>query len=225
MAALVFELSKCEVKAVRERMLAQLANIDSELAGRIARGLGMKADVVPAPAAAPTRTDLAISPALSILAKSKQTFEGRTVGCLVSDGVEALLVQALVQDVHGAGGKVKIVAPTIGGVTASDGSALAADFQLAGGPSVLFDSVAIMVSEAGAAEMAADAAAVAFVHDAFAHLKVIGHTVGAAALLKKAGVKSDKAVVTLGHGNHAAYVQAIKGGKFFAREPHVSKVF
>ncbi len=79
-AALIFELSKCEVKAVRERMLAQLANVDAGLVTRVAAGLGMRTEVVPAPAAAPTRTDLAPSPALSILAKAKPTFEGRLSG-------------------------------------------------------------------------------------------------------------------------------------------------
>ena len=224
-AALIFELSKCEVKAVRERMLAQLANIDAGLVSRIAAGLGMKAAVAPAPAAAPTRTDLAPSLALSILAKAKPTFEGRTVGCLVSDGVDAAMVHALLRVVQAAMGKVKIIASTVGGVTVSDGSTLEADFQLAGGPSVLFDAIAVIVSETGAAEMAADTAAVAFVHDAFAHLKVIGHTAAAAPLLKKAGVKSDKAVIMLGAGDDPVFVQAIKEGKFFAREPHVRKVF
>jgi len=180
--------------------------------------------VVPAPAAAPTRTDLPPSPALSILAKAKLTFEGRKVGCLVSDGTDAVLVHALVREVQAAGGKVKIIASTVGGVVASDGSTLEADFQLAGGSSVLFDAVALVVSQAGALELGADAAAVAFVHDAFAHLKVIGHTSAAAPLMKKAGVKGDKAVVLL-DGDAGAYVTAIKAGKFFAREPQVRKVF
>jgi len=224
-AALVFELSKCEVKAVRTRMLSQLANIDPALAGRVSAGLGMKGSVTPAPAAAPTRTDLAPSPALSILGKAKPSFEGRVVGCLVSEGADAALVHALVHDVQAAKGKVKIVAPTVSGVTAADGSVIEADLQLAGGPSVLFDAVALVVSAAGAAEMAQDAAAVAFVHDAFAHLKVIGHTAAAAPLLEKAGVAPDTGVVALAGSSVAAYVTAIKAGRIFAREPKVRKVF
>ena len=224
-AALVFELSKCEVKAVRTRMLSQLANIDPALAERVSAGLGMKASVTPAPAAAPTRTDLAPSPALSILGKAKPSFEGRVVGCLVSEGADAALVHALVHDVQAAKGKVKIVAPTVSGVTAADGSVIEADLQLAGGPSVLFDAVALVVSAAGAAEMAQDAAAVAFVHDAFAHLKVIGHTAAAAPLLEKAGVAPDTGVVALAGSSVAAYVTAIKAGRIFAREPKVRKVF
>ena len=222
-AALIFELSKCEVKAVRLRMVAQLANIDADLAARVMAGLGMTDPVEPAPAAAPTRTDLPASPALSILAKAMPSFEGRTLGCLVSDGADAELVHALVAEVQAAMGKVKIIAPTVGGVTAADGSMIEADFQLAGGSSVLFDAVALVLSEAGAAEMCADSAAVGFVEDAFAHLKVIGHTDAAAPLLKRAGVKADKAVLPL--ADLGAFAAAIKDGKFFPREPKVRKVF
>ena len=142
----------------------------------------------------------------------------------MSDGVDAALVHALIHDVQAAGGKVKIIASTVGGVAASDGSTLEADFQLAGGSSVLFDAVALVVSQAGALELGADAAAVAFVHDAFAHLKVIGYTSAAAPLMKKAGVKADKAVILL-EGDAGPYVTAIKAGKFLAREPQVRKVF
>ena len=59
-------------------------------------------------------------------------------------------------------------------MTLSDGSFAEADYQLAGGPSVLFDSVAVLVSAQGAAMLSDEAPAVAWVQDAFSHLKVIG---------------------------------------------------
>jgi catalase len=43
--------------------------------------------------------------------------------------------------VTAAGANLKIVAPKIGGAVASDGTIIEADFQLAGGSSVLFDAV------------------------------------------------------------------------------------
>ena len=39
--ALVFELSKCEVPVIRERMLSHLINIDADLASSVAEGLGI----------------------------------------------------------------------------------------------------------------------------------------------------------------------------------------
>jgi len=44
-----------------------------------------------------------------------------------------------------AGATVKIVAPNVGGAKLVDGSMLAADGQLAGTPSVLFDAVAVIM--------------------------------------------------------------------------------
>jgi catalase len=75
------------------------------------------------------------------------------------------------------GASVKIIAPKIGGVTLKDGKLLKADGQLAGSPSVIFDAVAVIVSAEGCAQLLNDSAAIDFVHNAFVHLKAIGHTV------------------------------------------------
>jgi catalase len=143
----------------------------------------------------------------------------------VSDGADSALVKALIADVQAAGGKVKIVAPKVGGALAADGSAIEADLQLAGGPSVLFDSVALVLSKEGAAELSKEAAAVAFVHDAYPHLKAIGHTAEAEPLLTAAGVTPDAAVVAFKQGKTAAFVQAAAKGKLFEREKQVRQVF
>src|ERR1700761_361324 len=68
-SAFIFELSKVETKAVRERLLGQLANVDASIAERVAAGLGMPGPIKPIPTSVPARTDLPKSPALSILAK------------------------------------------------------------------------------------------------------------------------------------------------------------
>jgi len=86
-SAFIFELSKVETEAVRLRLLGRLANVDEGVAKRVADGLGYEGPIEKAPSAVATRTDLAASPALSILAKFKPTLKGRLVGCLVADGV------------------------------------------------------------------------------------------------------------------------------------------
>ena len=179
-AALIFELSKVETVAVREAVLGQLANIGADIAPRVAAGLGMKGKIAAAKAARPTRTDLAPSAALSILASAVPTLKGRKVGVLIADGTDAGELASLVEHVTKAGAKAVIIAPKVGGAEAAGGKMLAADMQLAGAPSVLFDAVAVVLSESGAHMLEKEAAAVAFVHDAFQHLKVIGHSKGAA---------------------------------------------
>jgi catalase len=72
-----------------------------------------------------------------------------------------------------------------------------ADVQIPGGPSVLFDSEVLALSDGGAAMLTNEAAAVAIVHDAIAHLKVIGHPTGAQILMDKAAVMPDAGVVPL----------------------------
>ena len=79
------------------------------------------------------------------------------------------------------------VAASVGGVKLSDGSWLEADEKIDGGPSVVFDAVALVLSEKGARELAAMPPARDFVSDALAHKKFIGFTEEAVALLGLSG--------------------------------------
>jgi catalase len=221
-AAFIFELSKVETKAIRERMVGQLANVDAKIAARVANGLGL-ASISPVHTTVPARENLAPSPALSILAKAKPTLEGRMIGCLIDDGTDTATVLALESAVLKQKADFKIVAPKVGGSTGADGKLIEADFQLAGGASVLFDHVFLALSEKGATSLAAEAAAVAWVHDAFQHLKVIGATPASRPLLEKAGVSVDEGVII--GADLDAYLAAAAKGKVWPREPKVRTIF
>jgi catalase len=215
-SALVFELSKVDLEAIRKRMLGNLVNVDADLAARVAAGLNMKTPKATA-AAAPVQ-DLELSPALRIVrgARELHTLKGRTVGVLVADGSDAKLVDKLVGWIGKAEGRVKIIAPKVGGAKMSDGSLLKADAQLAGCPSVMVDAVAIALSDEGCALLLNEAAAIQFVMDAFGHLKAIGATQAAQPLLDKAGVQSDEGVTALDKG----FVNAATR-RYWDREPKV----
>ncbi len=147
------------------------------------------------------------------------------MGCLVSDGADAAQIAALRASVTRAGGELKIIAPKIGGVVAGNGQLVDADYQLAGGPSVLFDAVAIVAGPSGAPGLMREAAAVAFVHDAYAHLKVIGATDAATGLLKQAGVNAgDPGVISLSATSSDSFVDAAKHGRIWSREASVRQV-
>ncbi len=62
--------------------------------------------------------------------------------------------------------------PRIGGVVASEGTRIAADQKIGGGPSILYDAVAVLASDAGAKSLLKNAAARNFIADAFNHLKL-----------------------------------------------------
>src|SRR5690348_2384967 len=110
-AALTFELSKVETLAIRARVVSHLLNIDQGLATKVADGLRLKQMPMPAPAAQPTRQDLAPSPALSIPKNPPTSFAGRTVGALVTDGTDAALLAALKAALTGEGAMLELVAP------------------------------------------------------------------------------------------------------------------
>ena len=216
-SALVFELSKVETLYIRELMVGHLRQVDEGLAQRVADGLGLDKLPPAAPTTVPAE-DRPPSPALQIIGKMKATLEGRAVGILVNDGSDATLVNALKKAALDAGASVRIVAPKVGGAKLSDGSKQPADGQLAGTPSVVFDAVAVILSEAGAKALASEGAAIDFVRDAFGHLKAIAIDAGGQALLQAAGVKPDAGVVAA--HDTARFVEAAKTRQW-AREPKV----
>lgn len=188
--AIVFELSKVKKANVRERMVSHLENIDKDLAEKVANGLGLPSMPPAAKAAKPTRTDLPPSDALSILKNGPQSFKERKLGILVSDGVDARMVAALKSAALKEGASVAIVAQKIEGVTASDGSKIKADEKINGGPSVLFDAVAVLTSKDGAMKLAVEPSARDFVADAYAHCKFVGYNALSLPLFEKAGLSA-----------------------------------
>ena len=126
------------------------------------------------------------SPALQIIGKMKNTLKGRAIGILIADGSDGVVIKKIKKAATEAGASVKVIAPKVGGAKLAGGSMLAADGQLAGTPSVLFDAVAIILSDEGAQALSRESAGVDFVRDAFGHLKAIAADKGAQALLKAA---------------------------------------
>jgi catalase len=224
-SALVFELSKCLTPRVREAVVSRLANIDRALAAKVAAGLGLRSTITPAPVTVGAR-DMAPSSMLSLLAKATPTFEGRKVGVLLTDGCDGDLVSELKAAVEAAGGKVEIIAPAIGGVITATGDPIAADHRIDGGPSCLFDAVAILPSDGGGAKLALHAAAVDFLRDAFGHLKVIGYLPAAAPLFVKGGVNdatpdTDPGLIAFPSATVKEFVEAASAGRIWAREAMV----
>jgi len=214
-SSVVFELSKVgQLVQVPARMVANLRNVDEDLAERVAVGLGID---LPAKAkAAKEPVEMTPSDALSIQKNMKTTLEGRTVGILIADGSDASELKAVVDAVIKAKGKAVIVAPKVGGAKLSDGKLHKADGQLAGSPSQLFDAVALVLSEKGCASLMNEGAAIQWAMDAFGHLKAIGASEAAQPLLDKAGVVRDDGVTGL-DGSFAE----MAAKRFYDREPGV----
>jgi catalase len=206
-SALVFELSKVEHLHIREAIVGHLRHTDEDLARRVAAGLAL--DKMPdAPQAAAPLQKMKPSPALQIIGKMKDTLMGRAIGILIADGSDGAVIKKIKKAATDAGATVKIVAPKVGGAKLADGSMLAVDGQLAGTPSVLFDAIAVILSDEGAKALSKESAAIDFVRDAFGHLKAIAANKGGQMLLKTANVGQDAGVVDT--SDKDAFIKAAK---------------
>jgi catalase len=223
-AALTFELSKVETAVIRERMVSHLLNIDETLANTVAQKLGFQSMPKAADAAMPTRHDLEPSPALSIVERGPKRFEGRKLGILITDGVDAKLLNGLTAAITTEKAVFELIAPKVGGVTASDGSWIEVHHMIDGGPSVLFDAVALLTSSQGIDDLVKEATARDFVADAFQHCKFIGYDQSALPLLEKAGIADaiDEGVLALpGEEGLSAFVAELGKLRIWGREPSV----
>jgi catalase len=220
-AAFIFELSKVENVAIRARMVSHLLNVHDELADRVSKGLRLQSKPEAAIPARQPRTDLMESPALSILRNGPKSFHGRKIGALITDGVNAELIAALRAAFEEEGALIEFVAPAIGGVEANDGTWIEAGQKIDGGPSVLYDAVALLISEAGAKMLVEDGAARDFISDAYMHAKFIGYVPAAASVLQRAigNVPRDDGFIELDDSKKmAAFVQACRQLRHWGRE-------
>ena len=223
--ALTFELSKVKTPVIRERMVSHLLNIDETLANKVGAALGLKSMPKPADAAMPTRQDLDASPALSIVEKGPHRFEGRKLGILVTRGADAAILNALKTALEKAGANFEIIAPSVTGAAASDGSWIDADQMIDGGPSVLYDAVALLPAKDAVSDLIQESTARDFVADAYAHCKFIAYVEAALPLMEKAGVRSedlDEGCISLGGPKDAkAFVEELGKLRVWGREPNV----
>ncbi|HET9641775.1 MAG TPA: catalase, partial [Burkholderiaceae bacterium] len=191
-----FELSKVTVPAIRERMLASLANASEELAAAVADGLGMELPA-PLPRAMenPPRPEVTESPALSLLARPGDgNIRTRKIAILVADGVEGESIAALQEALVAQGAVPRLVGIRVGRVVTASGEEIEADASMENSPSVLFDALVLPDGEEAVQRLARDGHTVDFVKEQYRHCKTILAIGASEALLNKAGIppRSDR---------------------------------
>lgn len=94
-----------------------------------------------------------------------------------------------------------------------------------GGPSVLYDAVAIVTSAEGAKLPAREVAAQDFVSDAFAHAKFIAYAEAAMPLLNSTGITPDEGFIRLKFPKDAAdFIVRCRQLRLWMREESVHAV-
>jgi catalase len=229
-AAFRFELTRVQTPAVRERVVAGLANVNPVLAAAVAHGLGID---VPEPL--PLATDRPIpeydpSPALSLLSRPGETgIRTRKVAILAAAGVEGAAVREIYASLLADGAVPRVVSSQLGKVKTADNGSLDIEITLEAGPPVLYDAVVVPDGEMGVKALIRDAHALDFVRQQYRHCKPIMVVGAGAMLLKEAGVPAalpdgseDPGLI----GTHsetmtqalAAFKEALAGHRSFARE-------
>jgi len=169
-----FELTKVQAPAVRERVLAQLANVDEELVAKVAAGLGVE---VPRPlplAGHPLEPEVTKSPTLSLLARPGDgRIVTRKIAILIAPGVDGEGAMAVHRALTQAGAVPRLLAVRLGRVDSSTGAALEAEGTLETMPSCTFDAVVIPDGSDAVKSLCELGHAVEFVKDQYRHCKAI----------------------------------------------------
>jgi catalase len=231
-----FELSRVQTPAVRERVVALLANVHPVLAGAVAAGLGIE---VPEPL--PLATDAPIpeyepSPALSLMSRPGETgIRTRRVAILVGNGIDGAMVRAIYRDLLANGAVPRLVGSMLGKVKSSDGEMLDVEISLEAGPSVLYDAVVLPDGQDAIEMLSRDGHALEFVRDQYRHCKPILAVGAGAGLLQQANIpvalpdeSDDPGLVSAASGALTqaldAFKTALAGHRSFGRETDPPRV-
>ena len=233
-----FELTKVQTAAVRRRVVAQLRNVDEELARAIADGLGLVdlPDALPLLAKPPTRPEVRSSEALSLFSRpGKAGIVTRRIALLVADGVNGAEVSQMQQQLLSQGAVPRIVGVKLGAASTSDGPALEIEVSMETAPSVLWDALVVFGTGDKSHPLAASGHAMEFVKDQFRHCKPMMVSGNAQSLLAAAGIpaelpsrKVDPGVILCsnlkGRSDLGAFIKALAKHRHFERETDPPRV-
>ena len=239
--ALRFELGKLETEAIRVRIVGMLTQIDTGLAAKVAKGLGMevpKSPEQPMNQSIPADGDpkkfqptavvssLKQSKALSMANTVKDNIKTRQIAILAADGVDEGSLHAMKQALEAAGAKAQIIAPHLGHIASANGKQVKADQSFLTAASVLFDAVYVPDGQQSANALQAEPDAILFINEAYKHCKAIAADGAGAKLLNatNAGMKSPgnkegaKTNGVLVDGSPKSFIAAIAQHRFWERE-------
>ncbi len=185
-----FELTRVQVPAIRERMVAGLVNVDLALAGAVAQGLGI---ALPAPL--PRSTPLPVpqyepSPSLSLVSRPGETgIRTRRVAILVADGVDGDMVRAMYAELLRSGAVPRLVGQRLGKVSTLDDCPLDVEITFEAGPAVLYDAVIVPDGGALVGALSQDAYVIEFLRQQYRHGKPLFAVGSGVELFESAGVR------------------------------------
>ena len=205
MCAFQHELAQVRVPAIRQRVVDNLAHVDSRLARKVAELVGAAPPDAKAAAGQAGFRDVRLKlPLEQSAALSMENGNGNghgiatlRVAVLVAPGVEIGALRALQQALEEGHARCTLLAERIGSVATATGQQLAVDEALCSSASVLFDAVVVPGGAACVDTLLANGHAVHFVHEAFKHGKTVCVIGDALRLLKPLGFADAQAAAAV----------------------------
>ena len=186
--AYIFELGKCKIDHIKARMLYMVNQIDTDLANKVAEGIGMKipkevdlpinqsigADQdVKKSQPGPKKNYLDKSPALSQANTKFNSIATRQIAVLAADGFSMQNLKKMKSVLEKEGAMLKIVAPHGGTIICDENMQHKVDASIMTTESVLFDAVYIPGGKKSINALGKNAKFIKFVNEAFKHCKAI----------------------------------------------------
>lgn len=224
-----FELTKVMVPAVRQRVVAMLANVATELAQPLAESLGITMPK-PLPKALARAPEVVKSPRLSLFYRpSDGSIAGRRIAILLVDGVDSRGVRALHAGLVAQGAVPRFVGARLGSVQSDSGEAIAVEVTMETTPAVLYDAVVVPDGEKAATVLGSLGHALEFIKDQYRHCKPILALGFGIHVVEQAGVpprlangQRDPGLILLPEAEVSSalplFVQAIAKHRLHARE-------
>lgn len=218
-AAYSFELGKVERVFIRERQVNEiLANIDMQLASRVAANVGVKAPS--GSAAGAQKGTVKPSPALSQMNLLSGNIKSRKVAILIAEGVKGADIDAMLAALKKEGAMAKLIAPSAAPVKSAEGKMLEPDGSMEGLPSIAFDAIFVPGDAAMLKAFEGNGVALHYLLEAYKHLKAIALCGKSVDLAAKLALQADEGLL-LGKDAKAItpdFFAAIANHRVWARE-------
>ena len=200
-----FELGKCTQQHIQERMLFQINKINKDLAGNVAKNLGLKvpksidmpinqaigADADGSNQPGDAKVYLEKSPALSMKHIKSDRIDARMIAVLAADGFSMKDYQSMKDHLESKNAMVKLIAPHGGTIKCDEGMDHKVDAALMTTESVLYDALFIPGGKSVEALMK-EAKVFKFIDESYKYCKAIAVTQNAEDLLKNSQAKDYK---------------------------------
>lgn len=191
-----FELAKVERKEIRQRMVHMIANVDKDLARKVAEGIGIEnyddkkairevaKDALPRGKA---KKAVDRSPALSQANLKGTSINGRKIAILIDEGFDYKAVKQLQEMLTKNGAMSEIVSKFHGNIKADNGDNIQTDKSHVTTGSIMYDAVFIPGGKS-VETMSKQGDVLHFINEAYKHCKPIGFAGEALQLLLKSSV-------------------------------------